>query len=322
LFFNTAEYSFSLFLPKSSTYQFKSTRRNYRPIDALIPHTKVVVTAANKELYQKAKMAIPAAALEGGQVELLQIPSEELWTRDMGPNYVELSNGQKAIVDFNFNAWGYTPSDAMDDYTIRMENFDSLIAEKRGLPLIKTDLISEGGDREVNGEGVLIVVETVEKGRNPNWTLAEMESEFKRVLGAKKVIWLKEGLYEDDHTFRGTIDLEDGQKGYTAVTTNGHIDEFARFVNDSTILLAEVDSVDMEDPIAQENHRRMEENFQILQQATDQNDKPFHIIRMPLPKTIVGTMKPGDSVYDFISILEYEDGSQFPVGEQFFPIGK
>ena len=84
-------------------------------IDALIPHTKVVVTAANKEVYQKAKMAIPAAALEGGQVELLQIPSEELWTRDMGPNYVELSNGQKAIVDFNFNAWGYKPSDAMDD---------------------------------------------------------------------------------------------------------------------------------------------------------------------------------------------------------------
>lgn len=284
-------------------------------IDALIPHTKVVVTAANQALYQKAKSSIPASALEGGQVELIQIPSEELWTRDMGPNYVELSNGQKAIVDFNFNAWGYTPTNAMDEYTIRMENFDSLIAEKQNLPIIKTELISEGGDREVNGEGVLMVVKTLEKGRNPNWSLAEMEAEFKRVLGVKKVIWLKEGLYEDDHTFRGPIELDNGEKAYTVVTTNGHIDEFARFVNDSTILLAEVPQADMEDPIAQENHRRMEENYKILRQAKDQDGKPFRIIRIPLPKTILTTMKPGDSVYDFISTLEYEDGSQFPEGK-------
>ena len=76
-----------------------------------------------------------------------------------------------------------------------------------------------------------MVVETVEQGRNPNWTLAEMEAEFQRVLGVKKVIWLQEGLYEDDHTFRGPIPIENDKKAYTVVTTNGHIDEFARFVN-------------------------------------------------------------------------------------------
>lgn len=284
-------------------------------IDVLIPHTKVVVTAGTDALFQKAKAAIPPAALEGGQVELLKIPSEELWTRDMGPNFVELSNGKKAIVDFNFNAWGYTPTDAMDDYTIRMEKFDELIAQKRGLPLITTDLVSEGGNREVNGEGVLMVVETVEQGRNPNMTKTEMESEFQRVLGVSKVIWLKEGLYEDDHTFRGPIELEDGTPAYTVVTTNGHIDEFARFVNDSTILLAKVDAADLHDPIAQENHRRMEENYEILKNARDQNDQLFNIVRMPLPKTILGTMKPGDSVYDFIKTLDYQDGSTFPDGK-------
>lgn len=284
-------------------------------IDALIPHTKVIVTAANKVLYDKAKSAISAAALEGGQVELLQIPSEELWVRDMGPNFVQLKNGQKAVVDFGFDAWGYTPIEEMDDYTIRMEKYDEAVASLRKLPLISTDLISEGGDREVNGEGVLMVVETVEQGRNPNMTKAAMESEFKRVLGVEKVIWLKEGLYEDDHTFRGTIELENGEKAYTVVTTNGHIDEFARFVNDSTILLAEVPAEDLHDPVAKENHRRMEENFAILKNATDQNGKPFRIVRMPLPKLIVDKMKPGDSVYDFISTLEYKDGTQFPKGE-------
>ena len=285
-------------------------------IDALIPHTRIVLTAATETLYQKAKSSIPVSALEGGQVELLLIPSEELWIRDMGPNFVQLSNGQKAIVDFNFNAWGYTSADAMDDYTIRMENYDSLVAERRDLPLIKSDLISEGGNREVNGEGVLMVVESVEKGRNPNWSLIQMEEEFKRVLGVKKVIWLKEGLYEDDHTFKGPIPLENGEKAYTVVTTNGHIDEFARFVNDSTILLASVAVEDLEDPIAQVNHQRMETNYEILKKATDQNGKPFTIIRIPLPKTILNTMKPGDSVYDYISTLTYEDGSVFPKGEE------
>lgn len=282
----------------------------------MIPHTKVVVTAATEALYQRAKSAISAATLEGGKVELLQIPSEELWVRDMGPNFVQLSDGQKAIVDFNFNAWGYTPADQMDGYTIRMENYDSLVAGIRNLPIIKSDLISEGGDREVNGEGVLMVVETVEKGRNPNWSIAQIEAEFKRVLGVQKVIWLKEGLYEDDHTFRGPVKLENGDRAYTVVTTNGHIDEFARFVNDSTILLASVSVEDMKDPIALVNHQRMEKNYEILKKATDQNGKPFTIIRMPLPKTILSTMKPGDSVYDYISTLEYEDGSIFPNGEE------
>lgn len=284
-------------------------------IEALVPHTKVVVTAANDTLYAKAKAAIPAKLLEAQKVELITLPSEELWVRDMGPNFVQLSNGQKAIADFGFNAWGYTPSDAMDDYTIRMEKYDESVAELRGLPLISTDLISEGGDREVNGEGTLLVVETVEKGRNPNMTKPEIEAEFQRVLGVRKVIWLKEGLYEDDHTFRGTIELENGEQAYTVVTTNGHIDEFARFVNDSTILLAEVPEEDLHDPIAKENHRRMQENFEILKKATDQDGNPFKIIRMPLPHLILSQMKPGDSVYDYISTLDYQDGSVFPEGE-------
>jgi len=233
----------------------------------------------------------------------------------MGPNFVELTNGQKAVVDFGFNAWGYTDSDSMDDYTIRMEKFDERVAELRDLPLIQTDLISEGGNREVNGEGILMVTETVEKDRNPDMTLAEMEAEFRRVLGIEKVIWLKEGLVEDQHTFLGTLPLEDNEVAYTAVTTNGHIDEFARFVNDSTIVLASVKERDQEDPIGAENHRRMVENYEILKNATDQNGKPFRIVRMPLPQLILGKMKPGDSVYDFISSLNYEDGSNFPVGE-------
>lgn len=313
--FETQEAIWLIWSPVDHKAGYSNEQVTLQIIEALVPHTKVIVTASNDSLFDRAKSVIPSNLTESGKLGFLKIPSEELWIRDMGPNFVELTNGEKAIVDFGFNAWGYTPSDAMDAYTIRMEKFDEAIAELKGLTIISTEMISEGGDREVNGEGVLMVVETVEQGRNPKMSKVEMEAEFRRVLGVKKVIWLKEGLYEDDHTFRGTLPLENGEKAYTVVTTNGHIDEFARFVNDNTILLAEVPEEDLHDPVARENRRRMEENYEILKKATDQNGKPFQIIRMPLPRLIVEKMEPGDSVYDFISTLEYQDGSVFPKGE-------
>ncbi|WP_224484112.1 agmatine deiminase family protein [Robertkochia aurantiaca] len=284
-------------------------------LEKLTPHTPVNLTFSNDSLVKNALEMMVARDIDTSNVDISVLPSEEFWTRDMGPNFVELEDGRKAIVDFDFNAWGYTPADSPDAYTIRMEQFDSLIARKLDLPIIKSDLISEGGNREVNGKGVLMLSEVVEKGRNPEWSREQMEHEFQRVLGVDDVIWLKEGLLEDRHTFLGPLTLEDGSNAYTVVTTNGHTDEFARFVNDSTIMLASVKEEDLEDPIAAENKKRMDENLKILQASKDQDGKPFHIIRMPLPKTVVTSMKPGDPVYDYIETLEFTDGSSFPKGE-------
>ena len=151
--------------------------------------------------------------------------------------------------------------------------------------------------------------------RNPDMTKEAMELEYNRLLGVKKIIWLKQGLVEDNHTFLGPITTSEGTKAYTVVTTNGHIDEFARFVNDSTILMAKVDSLEFDNPIALENHKRIEVNYQILSEATDQEGKPFTIVRMLLPGTIFSTMSPGDYVYEYIKTLDYKDRSTFPNGD-------
>ncbi|GAA4820019.1 agmatine deiminase family protein [Algivirga pacifica] len=282
-------------------------------IEQLINHTSVTVSCANDSLYQDAQKHIKQQFPEAS-IEITKVPSVELWARDMGPVIVEGENGEHIMADFNFDAWGY--SDSTDKDTQIEEQFDVAIAKKLNLPVISTPMISEGGDREVNGKGTLLTVETVEQGRNPSMSKTEMEAEFKRMLGVSNVIWLKQGLKEDDHTFLGPIEAEEGLKAYTVITTNGHIDEFCRFVNDSTVLLAEVDPEDLHDPIAKENHRRMEENYQILKNATDQDGKPLRIVRMPLPKTILAKMQPGDPVYDYISTLDYQDGSTFPQGEE------
>ncbi len=282
-------------------------------IEALLPDNNVRVAVNSDGLYERARRKLPAAALESGRIQLLQIPYVEFWSRDMGPVFVVTEDGQAAIADFNFNAWGY--GDTTEADVIIEEKFDERVAAELGLPVVSSSVISEGGNREVNGRGTLMVVEAVELDRNPGKTKAELEGEFRRLLGVEHVIWLREGLYEDSHTFLGPLPTGAGGRAYTVITTNGHIDEFARFAGPNTILLAAVDSSDLDDPIARENQRRMEENYEILKKAVDQDGRPFEIVRVPLPRTMLGTMKPGDAVYDYISTLEYEDGSTFPAGE-------
>ncbi len=282
-------------------------------IDALINDLKVNVTCTDEEQFEKAKSVLNAKYKGAKNLSIQLIPSFDIWARDMGPIFVETNNKGQAIADFNFNSWGYT--DSLDVDAKMDEMYDVRVAEYLNLPVISSPMVSEGGNREVNGKGILMVTEAVEIGRNPNMTKAEMEDEYKRLLGIEKTIWLKKGLVEDDHTFLGPITTSDETKAYTVLTTNGHIDEFARFVNDSTILLAQIDSTEFDDPIAFENNKRMEENYQILSEATDQDGEPFTIIRMPLPETIFSTMGPGDYVYEIIKTFDYKDGSNFPDGE-------
>jgi len=284
-----------------------------RIIEAIGPHTPIKVAAANAKLASRARKLLPAAELASGHVEILEIPAVQFWVRDMGPAFVETSDGRLAVADFAFDSWGYgDPTDA--DVRVE-EQFDRRVAAALDMPTVSSTMTSEGGDREVNGRGTLLAVEAVELGRNPGMNKSAIEAEFRRLLGVKSIIWLKQGLREDDHTYLGPIATQSGDRAYTAVTTNGHVDEFARFVGPNKILLAEVSPEDRDEPLGRENHARLEVNYAILQQAVDQDGRPFEIVRVPLPRPMFATMRPGDSVYDFISTLVYRDGSTFPAGQ-------
>ena len=285
-------------------------------IDELVSDLRIVISCADDETLKTVKSKLSEKYPDLKNLSFCVIPSTEMWTRDIGPMFVETNDGKHAIADFNLNSWGYPRSpNYLDSNTIH-ESYDENAAKLLNIPVISTTMVSEGGNREVNGKGTLMVTETVAQGRNPKMTKAEMETEYKRLLGVKKIIWLKEGLVEDDHTFRGQKTLADGTKAYTVLPTNGHVDEFARFVGNSTIVIASIDPNELEDPIAKENYRRMEENFKILSESTDQDGNPFRVIRVPMPpQTILNTMSPGDGAYEIIKQFDYEDGSKFPDGE-------
>jgi agmatine deiminase len=284
-------------------------------VKALIEANQVVNIVVSDENYYAEVVAEMQDYDAHERINIFKKPSYEWWVRDIGPTFVETADGGRAVVNFRFNAWGYTDS---DDPEIQIDaNFARNFANVFGLPVIESSMISEGGNRELNGRGTLMLTASTEENRNPLLSRAQMEKEYERLFGVKNVIWLEEGLYEDDHTFLGPLILSDGSKAYTVITTHGHVDEFARFVTENTILLARVAEEDLldDDPIAIENHRRLEINFEILRQARDQDGNPFNIIRVPLNKLQIHTMRPGDYVYDFISTLDYVNGHQFPVGE-------
>ena len=136
-------------------------------------------------------------------------------------------------------------------------------------------MITEGGAWQTNGKGTLILVEAVELDRNPSMTKPQIEAEYKRVLGVTTIIWLKQGAKEEEW---GQL-----ENGIYAIGTGGHIDEFCRFVDEHTILLAEVYPEDtIDNPIAMETYRRMEENATILANSTDHDNIPFTILRAPM----------------------------------------
>ena len=153
---------------------------------------------------------------------------------------------------------------------------DRIIAANLGLPTISSKLVSEGGGRQSNGRGTLMLVKSVELARNPRLSLAQIEAEHRRVHGASNVIWLEQGPADEEWGKLG-----DGRWG---IGTGGHVDVFARFADASTILLAEVSEAQRDTyPIMAETYRRMAKNEAILRAAKDQDGKPFRILRVPMP---------------------------------------
>jgi agmatine deiminase len=286
-------------------------------IKALTMEAKVIVKIAVQNEGEKSEVdkLLRGFGIPKDYYLLYCVPHVDIWFRDMGPIFLKSNLNQFRVVQFNFNNWSYESKDSPDSLTEK--NVSLLVAKELRLDVIETSHIGEGGNREFNGKGLMMVVEAVEFERNPGKSREEIETEYKRIFNIKKMIWLKKGVYEDDSAFSNLMPGPDGLKNiWHTLTTGGHIDECCRFIAPDTILLARVTPEEAERcEIARENYKRLEENYEILKQATDQDDKPFKIKRICVPEPLYVTMSEGDSVYDHLSHL-YKYGSPFPLTEE------
>ncbi|MFM6981265.1 MAG: agmatine/peptidylarginine deiminase [Microbacteriaceae bacterium] len=150
-------------------------------------------------------------------VDIVEHELDDAWMRDMGPTFVRAEGGI-AAVNWIFNGWG-AQDWASWDHDAQVA---TAIADVTGVSCIDSPLTNEGGGIHTNGDGVLLVTETVQldPGRNPGWSRAQVEAEFARTIGARRVIWFDRGLTRD----------------YDEFGTRGHIDIVACFSDAQTIL--------------------------------------------------------------------------------------
>lgn len=222
------------------------------------------------------------------------VGGDRFWIRDNGAVFLTDSTGNLGVADFQWSSYGYFDwllerypemSEAITTLKeARMNSEDSKLDQRMAAltraQVISSPLVMEGGALESNGKGVLLQCEQVTLQRNPGWTKEAIEAEFKRVLNIEKVIWLREGTIDDGRSFIP-------YNNYRFTGTGGHLDEFVRFANDSTILLAWVEEEDRRrHPLNELNYQRMATNYEILKNATDQDGKPFRIIKVPLPDIV------------------------------------
>jgi len=72
---------------------------------------------------------------------------------------------------------------------------------------------------------------------------------------------------------------------YFGYGANGHTDEFARFVNDSTIVVAQIDPAERQlDPVSMVDYGILRKNLAVLQKAVDEKGRSFRIITLPVPR--------------------------------------
>ena len=148
-----------------------------------------------------------AASYLDESVVLIEAELNDAWMRDIGPTFVKDTAGNLAGVDWIFNGWGAQSWASWDKDSKVAESINSLV----GVPNLKSQLINEGGGIHVDGEGRVLLTETVQlgEGRNAGLSKEAVEAQIHELLGTTQAIWLKRGLTRDYDEFgtRGHVDI-------------------------------------------------------------------------------------------------------------------
>ena len=72
------------------------------------------------------------------------------------------------------------------------------------------------------------------------------------------------------------------------------MDEFCRFVDATTILISSVTEMEANrHPVFKEAKKRLDENFKILMNSTDQDGNKFNVIKVPMAPVIIADRRAG-----------------------------
>ncbi len=194
-------------------------------------------------------------------IRVVEITTDDAWVRDSGPSFLTGPDGLRGV-DWHFNAWGglrgglYFPW-ARDDQVAQK------ILEIERAGRYRAPIVLEGGSIHVDGQGTVMATEQclLNPNRNPDLSREQVEQVLFEHLGAGKMVWLGEGVYNDE--------------------TDGHVDNLACFARPGVVLLSWCE--EQSDP----QHAISLDAEQRLLGATDARGASIEVVRLPSPGPVL-----------------------------------
>ena len=261
--------------PGSWPYGGRAAQKAFCEVACIIAESEQVYLLADRAHLEEARAAIEKAVTvkskisgaEGETTEdvrnnitVLEIESDDAWTRDVGPTFVVNRQGDRIGINWTFNAWGgnvdglYPHWDKDDKVASR---FCKRLGEKE---FDAHPFVLEGGSIHSDGEGTILTTEAclLSRGRNPDWSRTQIEEMLCAVLGAEKIVWLPCGIYNDE--------------------TNEHVDNICAFTAPAEVVLAWTD--DPEDP----QYAMSRACLEALERQRDAKGRSFIVHKLPVPE--------------------------------------
>lgn len=243
---------------RADSWQYGATaaRKVFVEVASAIAMSEEVIMLVSNAQYDNARKMLPE------NIRVVEMSTNDSWARDYAPTFVVNESGLIRGINWQFNAWGGEFDGLYDDWSD-----DDKVALKVCDLLQKdvydaTDFVLEGGSIHVDGEGTALVTKAclLSEGRNPSMSKEEIEEKLKNYLNVSKVIWLNNGIYNDE--------------------TNEHIDNMCAFVRPGEVVLAMCD--DENDP----QYKLSKDAYDVLSKERDAKGRKLVIHTLPLPNPV------------------------------------
>ncbi len=192
---------------------------------------------------------------------IVNLDTNDTWTRDYGPLTLQDADGNYRLLDFRFNGWGQKFASNFDNQANRTLAALNVYSQT---PACHKDLVLEGGSIESDGNGTLLTTACclMAPNRNEPMTRHEIETEVLTRLHGRKLLWLDHGSLAGDDT-------------------DGHIDTLCRLAPGNTILYTGCQNPD------DEHYAELTAMRDQLATMTNADGEAFNLVELPLPDPII-----------------------------------
>jgi len=213
-------------------------------VDALQDVAVVYIVTSSQTNKTNCLNYLASHGVPNENIEFIIAPTNSVWIKDYGPWFVRQEDSTLGLIDMPY-AWN--PGWVNDDH------FPEFLEPYWGMDYYGPDFWHDGGNMMTDGHGTMMMSTYVNES-NPGMTNAEICEVYQDYFG-QDTIYIFQAI---------SIDL------------TGHIDLWAKIMNDTTILVAQMQP---NDP----NYALVEGHAARMATIPTVYGTPFHIVRCPMP---------------------------------------